>query len=77
MPIRIRVEAPTLSAEAVAAFRTDAQVCFAIYRRLRRRYRLPACQIAALLAEDFTEAVEQHFAWRRAAHLMRLASAAS
>jgi hypothetical protein len=60
VPIRIRVEATTLSAEAAAAFRTDAQVCFAIYRRLRRRYRLPACQITALLAEDFTGAVEQH-----------------
>lgn len=39
------------------AFHFDVRLRSAIYRGLRRRYRLPACHLTALLAEDFAEAV--------------------
>lgn len=60
MPLQVRIEAPSLSSDAVNAFRADVRLCFAIYRGLRRRYRLPACDITALLAEDFVRAVNSN-----------------
>lgn len=60
MPLQVHIEAPSLSPEAVDAFRTDVRLCFALYRGLRRRYRLPACHITVLLAEDFVRAVNSN-----------------
>jgi len=60
MPLQVRIEAPSLSSEAVDAFRTDVRLCFAVYRGLRRRYRLPACHITVLLAEDFIREVNSN-----------------
>lgn len=56
----IEILAPSLSEEAVEAFRTDVRLIAAVYEHLREARDLPASAVRLILADDFVGEVDRH-----------------
>lgn len=56
----IEILAPSLSEEAVEAFRTDVRLIAGVYEHLREGRDLPGSAVRLVLADDFVGEVERH-----------------
>lgn len=61
MPLKIVLEAPSVSADDAGTFATDAQSIFQAIGILRRGRRTHASRVKVVLADDFAGAVERYY----------------